>query len=458
VSGVGNILIKVGAQTADAVRELGKVDKALGDTMTRSEKMGAGLKKAALPAAAALGAIGFAAIGATKAALEDAAAQDKLAGVLERTTGATQAQLAAASAYVDKMALATGVADDQLRPALAKLASATGDIGKAQSDLALALDVSAASGKSVEQVAAAMAKGYDGSVGALQKMIPGLKDATGASKDMTVVQAELARMTGGAASDAANTAAGQFKIFQLQMAELQETLGAALIPVIEALMPLLRGAASLAAANTTAIKVLVGIVASLAAGILIANGVMKAYAAVQTLIKVATAAWSVAQYALNVALTANPIGLIIVAVAALTAGVIIAYKKSETFREIVDRLWGVFKRYTVLGQVISHFDSIRAVIERVVGVMQSAIGYAQSLIDTLSRIKVPSLGGIVGGLIPGRSGGSPDGRSAAGFYSAPRSAVGGITVNVYGPVDPEGTARALQRVLVGHSRRQGGLA
>ena len=51
--------------------------------------MGAGIKKAALPAALALGAIAVAAVGATKAAMEDAAAQDQLAGVLKRTTGAT---------------------------------------------------------------------------------------------------------------------------------------------------------------------------------------------------------------------------------------------------------------------------------------------------------------------------------------------------------------------------------
>ena len=59
VAGPGNILIKIGADAGQAVRELGTVDKALGSTMTTSEKMGAGIKKAALPAAAALGAIGY---------------------------------------------------------------------------------------------------------------------------------------------------------------------------------------------------------------------------------------------------------------------------------------------------------------------------------------------------------------------------------------------------------------
>ena len=98
--------------------------------MSRSEKMGAGLKKAALPAAAALGAIGVAAVGAAKAAMEDAAAQEHLAGVLERTTGATDAQIAATEDWISKTALATGVADDELRPALEKIATATGDVSE----------------------------------------------------------------------------------------------------------------------------------------------------------------------------------------------------------------------------------------------------------------------------------------------------------------------------------------
>ena len=75
--------------------------------------MGAGLKKAALPAAAVLGGLAIAAVGATKAAMEDAAAQEHLAGVLERTTGATASQIAATEEWISAQALATGVADDE---------------------------------------------------------------------------------------------------------------------------------------------------------------------------------------------------------------------------------------------------------------------------------------------------------------------------------------------------------
>jgi hypothetical protein len=56
-------------------------------------------------------------------------------------------------------------------------------------------------------------------------------------------------------------------------------------------------------------------------------------------IRVATAVWAGVQWALNAALTANPIGLVIVAIAALVAGVIYAYQNFEWFRNIVDGAW-----------------------------------------------------------------------------------------------------------------------
>jgi phage-related minor tail protein len=54
--------------------------------------------------------------------------------------------------------------------------------------------------------------------------------------------------------------------------------------------------------------------------------------------------WAAGQWLLNAALTANPIGLVVVAIAGLVAGVVIAYKKSDKFREIVDKAWSVIKK------------------------------------------------------------------------------------------------------------------
>src|SRR5262245_63385689 len=130
--------------------------------MTTSEKMSAGIKKAALPAAAALGAIGYAALGATKAAAEDAAAQEHLAGVMKRTAGATDAQVKATEDWISKTSLATGVADDDLRPAMENLLTATGSVAESQKEMGAAMDIAAASGKSVTDVTKAMALAHQG--------------------------------------------------------------------------------------------------------------------------------------------------------------------------------------------------------------------------------------------------------------------------------------------------------
>jgi HPt (histidine-containing phosphotransfer) domain-containing protein len=507
--GVGEILIKVGADTAAAVSNLGKVDGALEKTQSTGSKMGAGLKKAALPAAAVLGALGVAAIGATKAALEDAAAQDKLAGVLERTTGATAAQVAATEDWISKQSMATGIADDELRPALAKLASATGSITKAQKELGVAMDVSAASGKSVAQTSAAIAKAHEGSMGALWKMVPGLKAATKGSKDMTVTMEALAKMTGGAMADSAATGAGQMKILAVQSAELQETLGAALIPVVSALLPILTRMGSLMAEHTGVIKVLIGVVAGLAAGILVANAAIKVYT-------VATQAWTAiqkvataAQWLWNAALSANPIGLVIIAIAALGAAFVIAYKKSETFRDIVQGALGVVKgvvsslgaafervkdlasaawnwiashwqtalfAFGPIGVAVSliatHFDTVKRVagdvanavasaIRGITSAIESVIAAVQSLIGWLGRIHVPSINlPHIPGLSSVASSRTFAIAGATSSSSSSRAATpssSGTTINVYGAVDPEGTARAIRRILADSNRRRGGI-
>ena len=263
MAGPGSILIKIGADASQAVRELGKTDKALGSTMSTSEKMGAGVKKAALPAAVALGAIAVAAVDATKAAAEDAAAQEHLSGVLKRTAGATDETVASTEDWIAGVTRATGVTDDELRPAMETLVTATGDVAKAQTDMKDALDISAASGKSVAEVSKAMALAHTGQTAKLEKLVPGLSAASKESDDMTVIMGELAEITGGAMAESADTAAGQFKIFQAQTGELKESLGAALLPVVTALTPLLVKLADVAAENTGVIKVLIGVVAGL---------------------------------------------------------------------------------------------------------------------------------------------------------------------------------------------------
>lgn len=501
-SGPGNIIIRIGAETAGAIAGLNQVNSSLGDTMTAGQKATAGLRKAALPAAAALGAVGVAAIDATKAALEDAAAKDKLANQLDRVTEASASQIAAVDDYISKTSIAVGVTDDELRPALGKLATATGSVASAQDTLNLALDISAQTGKSLDTVTTALAKGYGGNTAALGKLVPGMDKAVLATKDMHQITGELADLTGGAAAESASTAEGQFRVWQIQMQELKETLGASLIPVMQVLLAIVTKVTGAVSEHTGIVKVAVAAIAALAGGILAANAAIKAYQAVMVVIQAATKAWTAIQWLLNAALTANPIGLVIAAVVALTAVIVTAYLKSETFRNIVNAAFAAVKNAAqtlantfddilrsarsafdwiashwkvglfALGPIgvairllIDNFDSLRSagetafnaimsVVNSLSGAINGVIGAVESLIGALGRIRVPSIHlphipGLNVAPVPSPAGAS----KSSGSYAT--VGAGGTTINVYGQLDPEGTARTILRLLNDRERRQG---
>jgi len=190
----------------------------------------------AAAAAAAVAYAGKIAIDGVKAAIEDEAAQVRLAGALEKATGATRDQIAAVEQQITKTSLATGVADDQLRPALQRLALSTGDTAKAQDLLNLALDVSQATGKPLETVANALGKAYDGNSAALGKLGIGLSAAELKTMSFTEVQGKLSDLFGGAAAANAETFQGRMNRLKVAFDEAKETIGYALLPIIEKLV------------------------------------------------------------------------------------------------------------------------------------------------------------------------------------------------------------------------------
>jgi hypothetical protein len=171
-----------------------------------------------------------------KAAIEDEKAQTQLAVALENATGATKAQIAATEQSILQMSLATGVADDELRPALGRLVRSTSDTEKAQQLLATALDISAATGKPLESVANALGKAYDGNTASLGKLGIGLSAAELKTMNFTQVQGKLSDLFGGAAARNADTYAGRIARMQIAFDEAKETIGFALLPILEKLM------------------------------------------------------------------------------------------------------------------------------------------------------------------------------------------------------------------------------
>jgi hypothetical protein len=134
------------------------------------------------------------------------------------------------------MSLATGVADDELRPALGRLVRSTSDTEKAQQLLATALDISAATGKPLESVANALGKAYDGNTASLGKLGIGLSAAELKTMNFTQVQGKLSDLFGGAAARNADTYAGRIARMQIAFDEAKETIGFALLPILEKLM------------------------------------------------------------------------------------------------------------------------------------------------------------------------------------------------------------------------------
>lgn len=217
-----------------------KLKSANGDVESSSNKLGEfGKKAGAAFAAAAAAAAAYAtklAVDGVKAAIEDEKAQTQLALALENATGATQGQIKATEDAILQMSLASGVADDNLRPALGRLVRSTGDITKAQDLLAIALDVSTATGKPLEAVANSLGKAYDGNTTALGKLGLGLDSAELKTMSFEQVQGRLTELFGGAAAKNADTYAGQIARVKVAFSEAQETLGTALLPILDKLL------------------------------------------------------------------------------------------------------------------------------------------------------------------------------------------------------------------------------
>jgi hypothetical protein len=190
----------------------------------------------AAAAAAAAAYAGKLAIEGVKAAIEDEAAQTRLATALQNVTGATTAQIAAIEQQILKTSLATGVADDQLRPALQRLATATSDTKNAQELLNLALDISASKNISVEAAANALAKAYDGNYGALAKLGVEMTASEMKAAGFQATVVSLSDTFGGAATTQANTFEGQIARLKVAFDEAKETVGAALLPALRNLL------------------------------------------------------------------------------------------------------------------------------------------------------------------------------------------------------------------------------
>jgi hypothetical protein len=161
-----------------------------------------------------------------QASIDDSKSQALLARSMKNVSKATDAQVAGAEEYIKKLQLQTAIMDDDLRPAFGVMFRASKDLAESQHLLSIATDVSAGTGKDLQTVSVAIAKAYGGQYTALQKLIPGIKNAKNPI-------GELEKSFKGLAETAANQ--NPFARMQIIIADVQERLGAVLIPYLEKL-------------------------------------------------------------------------------------------------------------------------------------------------------------------------------------------------------------------------------
>ena len=240
-TGTRALTLKLLADVDNFTKNLDKADK---DVMSFGDKVSDFGKKAGLAfAAAGAAAVAYAgklAIDGVKSAIEDEAAQAKLANTLRNVTQATDAQIKSTEEFILQTSLATGVADDELRPSLDRLTRATKDVDKAQKLQALALDIAAGSGKSLQAVTEALSKAQEGNLAGLSRLGVGIDKAELKTLSFDQITAKLAGTFENQASKQADTFQGKLSRLQVAFDEGKETVGAyiltAITPLVEKLV------------------------------------------------------------------------------------------------------------------------------------------------------------------------------------------------------------------------------
>jgi hypothetical protein len=410
------------------------------------------LDKASLAAAGVL--TGIAAI--AHEAYEAASAAQQSAGAVESVFGA---QAAGVKALAAEAAEAVGLSKNSYQELAAVLGAQLKNMGTSQDQLAgqtdelirLGSDMAATFGGTTADAVAALSSLLRGERDPIERYGVGIKaadvearlaaqgldDLTGAARTQAEATATLALLTQqtasvqGAHNRELDTAAGAAQTAAAKYDDAKAALGEALLPVMVTAMELFSGFTDLLTGNEAAVQGVVLVVAGLAAMVLAVNAALRVYAAVSA---IATAA----QWLLNVALTANPIGIVVVAVAALAAGIAFAATKVEWLRDLLSDAW----------------DWIQRVWGKLGGFLTGggADGFGWSAAD-------PG-----GAAVAGVFGAAPEPAADYGpLYGAPLSAPAGggstagrgldvapsttINITVTGALDPVAVGRQLRRML-----------
>jgi len=198
-------------------------------------------------------------------------------------------------------------------------------------------------------------------------LLPSVRSLIKEGASLDQVFAAVAGTVGGSAAVAANSAEGQMKRLSLTIGETKESIGAAFLPILERLLPVLQKFAVYVQNNTDKVLAVMAVVGSLAGAILALNAVMKII--------------TVTQLALNLAMAANPVGLVITAVALLVAG----------FGVLVAKTGSVTNAFKTMGNfIIGVFESIANSYVSMINLVIRGLNLLPGVnIDSLGDISLP---------------------------------------------------------------------
>lgn len=212
--------------------DLKKFNGGMRDAQNSVNGFGGSLKNMLGPALIAAGAAAGAfaiklGVDGVKAAMEDQAAVAALSTTLDNLNLSHDTQ--AVEDYIYQLERAYGVADTELRPAYDRLVRSTKNTTEANAALKTAMDISAATGKSLETITDALGRAYDGNTVSLGRLGLGIDKTALATMSLEDIMATLADTFGGQADAQARTFEGQLQRLTTATDNLKEAFGAGLL-------------------------------------------------------------------------------------------------------------------------------------------------------------------------------------------------------------------------------------
>lgn len=337
------------------------VDRAIADFKKldgAAAKAGFAVQKAFVPAVAAIGGLAAAAVPAISAASDLSESMSKVGVIFDEGADSV-------TAFAETAAEQLG----QSKQAVLEAAGTFGTFGKAAGlsgqDLAtfsndfttLATDLASFNNTTPEEAVEAIGAALRGEAEPMRRfgvllndatlkaeaMALGIYDGSGALTDQQKIlaaQAAIYKQTGDAQGDYLRTSDGlanQTRKLEAQFADLQAELGMALLPVVEAILPVISTMATFIAENTEVVLILAGVLGGLATAVIAVNFAMKAYAAAQAIATAAT-------WVFNAALWANPITWIVAGIVAFIAVLVLLEKKFGILTAAAKALFKVFEK------------------------------------------------------------------------------------------------------------------